>query len=48
LERVAKGRSRAGGMVFTVKSPGDPVMSYQAFFRNRRGSRYEGGGARCC
>ena len=28
--------------------PGEPVMSYEEFFRERQECRYGGGGGRCC
>lgn len=28
--------------------PGEPVMSYEEFFRERQASRYRRGGSRCC
>ena len=28
--------------------PGEPVMSYEEFFRERLASRYRRGGSRCC
>jgi uncharacterized short protein YbdD (DUF466 family) len=28
--------------------PGEPVMSYAEFFRERQASRYRRGGSRCC
>jgi uncharacterized short protein YbdD (DUF466 family) len=28
--------------------PGQPVMSYEAFFRDRQAARYGGAGPRCC
>lgn len=28
--------------------PGEPVMSYEAFFRERQASRYRRGSSRCC
>ncbi len=28
--------------------PGEPVMSYEEFFRERQQARYEGGKGRCC
>lgn len=28
--------------------PGEPVMSYEAFFRERQAARYGGGQGRCC
>ncbi len=30
------------------KHPGEPVMSYEAFFRERQASRYGGKMSRCC
>ena len=32
-----------------ISHPGEPVMTYEAFFRERQDARYGGkGGARCC
>jgi uncharacterized short protein YbdD (DUF466 family) len=28
--------------------PDEPVMSYEAFFRDRQTARYKRGGSRCC
>jgi uncharacterized short protein YbdD (DUF466 family) len=30
------------------RHPGQPVMSYEAFFTERMEARYRGGGGRCC
>lgn len=31
-----------------VTHPGEPVMSYEEFFRERQSARYGGGVGRCC
>jgi len=31
-----------------VTHPGEPVMSYEEFFRERQAARYGGGQGRCC
>jgi len=31
-----------------AQHPGEPVMSYEEFFRERQASRYRRGSSRCC
>jgi uncharacterized short protein YbdD (DUF466 family) len=31
-----------------ARHPGEPVMSYEEFFRERQASRYRRGSSRCC